>query len=169
MYSGHKRVHCLKYQTLEAPNGLILHCSVGDDGRRGDGYVLRRSGLIEFLQNHPLLHLFQVLGDSAYPNNNVMISIYKGQRLPPAAVAFNSVMCPIRTSVEWGYEKVVRYWAFLDFKKQMKIQQSAIIPMWHLAIFFTNCLTCAKGGNQISKYFDVIPPSLEEYISNVIN
>ena len=38
-----------------------------------------------------------------------------------------------------------------------------------LAIFFTNCLTCAKGGNQISKYFDVVPPSLEEYISNVIN
>jgi hypothetical protein len=122
MYSGHKRVHCLKYQTLEAPNGLILHCSVGDDGRRGDGYVLRRSGLLDFLRNHPLLHLFQVLGDSAYPNNDVMISIYKGQRLPPAAVAFNSVMCPIRTSVEWGYEKVVRYWAFLDFKKQMKIQ-----------------------------------------------
>jgi len=76
MYSGHKKIHCLKYQTLEAPNGLILHCSVGDDGQRGDGYVLRRSGLINFLQNHPLLSLFQVLGDSAYPNINVMISIY---------------------------------------------------------------------------------------------
>ena len=169
MYSGHKKIHCLKYQTLEAPNGLILHCSVGDDGRRGDGYVLRRSGLINFLQNHPLLSLFQVLGDSAYPNIDVMISIYRGRQLPPASVAFNSVMCPIRTSVEWGYEKVVRYWAFLDFKKQMKIQQSAIIPMWHLAIFLTNCLTCAKGGNQISKYFEVTPPSLDEYINNVIN
>ena len=32
MYSGHKRQHCVKYQTLEAPNGLILHCSTGDDG-----------------------------------------------------------------------------------------------------------------------------------------
>ncbi len=63
-----------------------------------------------------------MLGDSAYPIIDVMISIYKGQCLPPAAVAFNTVMCPIRTSVEWGYEKVVRYWAFLDFKKQMKIQ-----------------------------------------------
>jgi hypothetical protein len=51
----------------------------------------------------------------------------------------------------------------------MKIQQSAIIPMWYLAIFLTNCLPCAKGGNQISKYFDVPPPSLDEYINNVIN
>jgi hypothetical protein len=89
--------------------------------------------------------------------------------LPPASVAFNAVMYPIRTSVEWGYEKVVRYWAVLDFKKQMKIQQSAIIPMWHLAIFLTNCLTYAKGGNQISNAFDVPPPTLEEYINNVIN
>jgi len=169
VYSRDKKIHCLKYQTLELPNGLILHCSVGDDGRRGDGYILRRSGLIPFLQNDPLLRDFQVLGDSAYPNCDVMVSIYKGRRLPPAAVAFNSVMCPIRTCVEWGYEKIVRYWAFLDFKKQMKIQKSLIIPMWHLAIFLTNCVTCARGGNQISKYFNIAPPSLEEYISNVVN
>lgn len=50
MYSGHKKVHCVKYQTLEAPNGLFLHCSQGDDGRRGDAYVMRRSGLIDFLR-----------------------------------------------------------------------------------------------------------------------
>ena len=166
MYSGHKKLHCVKYQTLESPNGLILHCSIGDDGRRGDGYVLRRSGLIAFLQNHPILHLFQALGDSAYPNCDVMVSIFKGTNLPPASLAFNAVMCPIRTSVEWGYEKVVRYWAFLDFKKAMKIRKSAIVPMWHLAIFLTNCLTCAKRGNQISKYFNVAPPSLDDYILN---
>jgi hypothetical protein len=27
LYSGHKRIHCVKYQTLEGPNGLILHGS----------------------------------------------------------------------------------------------------------------------------------------------
>ncbi len=89
--------------------------------------------------------------------------------MPPASVAFNAVMCPLRVSVEWGYEKIVRYWAFFDLKKQMKIHGSAIDPMWRLAIFFTNCLTWAKGGNRISKYFDIQPLSLEEYISNVIN
>jgi hypothetical protein len=51
----------------------------------------------------------------------------------------------------------------------MKIQKSAIVPMWHLAIFLTNCLTCANGGNQISKYFGLAPPSLEEYIHNTVN
>jgi hypothetical protein len=84
-----------------------------------------------------------VLGDLVYPTNDVMISIFKGLHVPPASVAFNAVMCPIWTSVEWGYEKVVCYWAFLDFKKQMKIQQCGLLPMWHLAVFLTNCLTCA--------------------------
>ncbi len=30
LYSGHKHIHRIKYQTLEAPNGLILHYSLGD-------------------------------------------------------------------------------------------------------------------------------------------
>jgi hypothetical protein len=58
---------------------------------------------------------------------------------------------------------------FFDFKKQTKTQKSAIVLMWHLAIFLTKCLTCANGGNQISKYFSLVPPSLEEYISNMVN
>jgi hypothetical protein len=51
-----------------------------------------------------------------------MIGILKGLHFSPASVAFNVAMCPIWTSIEWGYEKAVGYWAFIDFKKQMKIQ-----------------------------------------------
>jgi hypothetical protein len=107
LYSGHKRIHCLKYQTLEAPDGLFLHVTGCFDGRRGDRYILRRSGLINFLRENDLFNGFFVLVDSAYPNNDVMLSIYRGRNLPLAAQAFNMVMCPIRTCVEWGYAKIV--------------------------------------------------------------
>jgi hypothetical protein len=40
LYSSHKRIHCLKYQTLEAPDGLLLHVTGCFGGRRGDGYIL---------------------------------------------------------------------------------------------------------------------------------
>jgi hypothetical protein len=60
---------------------------------------------------------FVILGVSAYPNNDVTVSIFKGQNLPAAAEAFNRVMCPLRTCVEWGYSKIVLYWAFVDFHK----------------------------------------------------
>jgi len=50
-----------------------------------------------------------ILGDSTYPTNDVMISIFIGQHIPPASDAFNVVMCTIWTSIEWGNEKVVCY------------------------------------------------------------
>jgi len=96
---------------------------------------------LQYLRNHAIFNGFVVLRDSAYPTNDVMISIYKGRQLPPASVAFNAVMCPIPTAVEWGYEKVVQYWAFLDFKKQMKIQRCVLVSMWHLGVFLKNFLT----------------------------
>jgi hypothetical protein len=70
----------LKYQTLEAPDGLFLHVTGCFDGRRGDGYILRRSGLINFLRENDLFNGFFVLGNSAYPNNDVMLSIYGGKK-----------------------------------------------------------------------------------------
>jgi hypothetical protein len=36
-----------------------------------------------------------------------------------------------------------------SFMKQMKIGKSGIIAMWHVAVFLTNAVTCANGGNQL--------------------
>jgi hypothetical protein len=102
-------VHCVMYQRLEAPDRLILHCTPCFDGRCGDGYILRRSELLNFLRQHPLFLGFVVLGGSAYPNNDVMVSIYKGRQLSEHAEAFNSIMCPVRTCVVWDYDKIVCY------------------------------------------------------------
>ncbi len=96
-----------------------------------------------FLQGNPLFVGFIILG--AYPNNDVMVSIYKGRWLPADAEVFNRVMCPIRTCVEWRCEKIVRYWAFVDFKKQIKIQRARVEAMGRIAVFLTNALTCARG------------------------
>jgi hypothetical protein len=41
--------------------------------------VAGRSGILQYLQNHAIFNGFVVLGDSAYPTNDVMISIYKGR------------------------------------------------------------------------------------------
>jgi hypothetical protein len=57
----------------------------------------------------------------------------------------------------------------LNLKKKGENQQLAIIPIWHLAVFFMNYPSCANGGNQISKYFDLAPPTLEGYVSHVIS
>jgi hypothetical protein len=55
--------------------------------------------------------LYHIIGDLAYPNNDVMLSVFKGNpaRLPPPDVAFNNIVCPLWTSVEWGYENTIKY------------------------------------------------------------
>ena len=77
-------------------------------------------------------------------------------------------MAPLSTCVEWGYEKIVHYWAFVDFKKQMKLQGVHVEAMWHIAVFLPNTLHCAHGSNQISKYFTLPPPTLKEFLDSVM-
>lgn len=166
-WSVHKSGHGFKYQTAQAPDGLIAHCSNAADGRNADPGILGRSGLVQFWRNHPILRNYRLLADSAYPTNDVIIALFKR---PPNGVLhwafqlFNSTVSPPRSCVEWGYKQVVGLWAFVDFKKTQKIGLVSVEAFWHLACWLTNLHTCANGGNQISTFFGVAPPSLEEFL-----
>jgi hypothetical protein len=48
----------------------------------------------------------------------------------------------------------------------MKVQAVWIEAMWHIAAFLTNAILCANGYNPISKYFDLPPPTLEQFLVN---
>ena len=170
-YDRHKKGHGLKFQTLEGPDGLGISCARAFDGRRGDGFIFRQSNLENFWRSHPIATNYRKLADSAYPTTNWTLSLFKrlpGQNLPPDRHAFNSTYSPMRTCVEWGYEKVVRHWAYIDFKKQMKIEKVRMEAMWHAAFWLTNVITCIRRGNQISEYFELLPPPVEEYLAKTL-
>ena len=170
-YDRHKKGHGLKFQTLEGPDGLGISCVKAFDGRRRDGFIFRQSNLENFWRNHPIASNYRKLADSAYPTINWTLSLFKrlpGQELAPDRHAFNTTYSPMRTCVEWGYEKVVRHWAFIDFRKQMKIELVRVEAMWHAAFWLTNVVTCIRGGNQISEYFDLSPPTAEEYLTKTL-
>jgi nuclease HARBI1 len=170
-YDRHKKGHGLKFQTLEGPDGLGISCIRAFDGRRGDGYIFRHSNLENFWRNHPIARNYRKLADSAYPTTDWTLSLFKrlpGRELPPDRQAFNATYSRMRTCGEWGYEKVVRQWAFIDFKKQMKLELVCMEAMWHAAFWLTNVVTCLRGGNQISEYFQLSPPTLEEYLAKTL-
>ena len=52
IYSGHKRIHCLNFQGLTAPDGLCIHFWGPIVGSRHDTTLLKESKLIEFLDEH---------------------------------------------------------------------------------------------------------------------
>ena len=116
-----------------------------------------------------LLHLCCMLADTAYPNNDCVIALFKN---PPNGLMsaleelFNDLLSPPRASIEWGYKEVVTNCAFVDYRKDLKFLKQDLEAIWHMAVWLTNLKTCANEGNQISAYFDCTPPTLEEYIAN---
>ncbi|KAH9063076.1 hypothetical protein Ae201684P_009341 [Aphanomyces euteiches] len=162
-YNGHKRVHSLKFQSVTLANGLIMAMHGPIEGRRHDIILLRSSNIGNKWTTIAPEDMY-IYGDPAYPLRKWLLSPYKGSRLSPAQVKFNSKMSSVRVSVEWCFGDILRYWAFLDFKKNLKVFLSPVAKMYLMGVLFTNCLSCVRCGNQASRFFELDPPCLEDYL-----
>lgn len=60
-YSGHKRTHCLKFQSVTLPDGIIAHWSGPYTGNRHDAGIFRESGISDmigpYLQYNSKIHI----------------------------------------------------------------------------------------------------------------
>ena len=75
---------------------------------------------------------------------------------------FNASMNACRISVEWLFGDVINYYKFLEYEKNLKIGMSSVGKMYVVCAILRNVLTCLYG-NQTSEYFQLKPPTLEEY------
>jgi hypothetical protein len=165
VYNGHKRKHALKFQSVSAPDGLIIHLSGPWVGRRHDARMLRESGLMDMLALHCKFEDkgFRVYGDPAYGMSDHIASPFKGVHLSREQLDFNKRMSSVRVSVEWCFGDIVRYFAYLDFAKNMKIMLQPVGLYYSIGALLTNMHTCLYG-NVTSQFFNINPPSLEEYL-----
>lgn len=121
--------------------------------------MLRDSHLLDDLELHafspaPLARPLCLYGDPAYP-----------LRLPPQMEEFNRSMSPIRISVEWLFGDITNYYfKFIDFKKNLKVGLSAVGKLYIICALLRNALTCLYG-NTTSEYFDLDPPTLQDYFA----
>ncbi len=168
VYSGHKRAHVLKFQSIQVPNGLIAHMFGPVEGRRHDAAMLAESGILPAMEalvdddGEP----FYVYGDPAYPLRPQLISPFRGANLTDQEAEFNQNMSKVRQCVEWGFGDIIRQFAFLDFKKNLKLFLQPVGKYYLIATILTNCRACLYG-NEVSQYFGIAPPVLEEYLNNL--
>jgi hypothetical protein len=167
-YSGHKRLHCVKYQSVLTPDGLIVNLKGAFPGRRHDAGIFRETNLYEELEQNVLFpngEHYVLYGDQAYGVRRLLLSPYPGQpaNLLPHQIVFNNTMKVLRVSVEWGFQKIISQFAFVDFRKNQKLLLNDIETFYKSAVILTNCHTCLYGS-QTAEYFNVMPPILEEYI-----
>ena len=167
VYSGHKRCHGLKYQSVSAPCGLIVDMFGAVSGRRHDMYLLRESNILQRLRevNDAINHIYRMYGDPAYPLTDLLIRAFRGVNLTADQKAFNKEMNAMRTSVEWAFGKVVQYMGYIDFKAAMKLREAPICKFYKVAVILTNCHTCIYHSGVVTSYFECDPPSLEEYVT----
>lgn len=164
-YNGHKRVHSLKFQSIVCPDGMIAHLYGPVEGRMHDSAMLDESGLLQQLEvsmRRNATSVYSLYGDPAYPARPHLLSPFRN----PAnqhELDHNKSMSSARQSVEWSFSNISTLFAFLDFKKNLKILLSPVALYYRVGALLANCHNCLHS-NEVSKTFNMQPPRLEEYL-----
>ena len=166
LFNGHKRVHAVKFQSVVTANGLIANLFGPIEGRKHDAAMLRESNLLVELRqfSHSANgNQLCIYGDPAYSlREHLQGPFRRGINLTPEEAGYNRAMSHARVAVEWVFADIKNYFAFLDFKKKLKIGLSAIGKMYSACALLHNARTCLYG-NLTSSHFDIHPPQLRDY------
>lgn len=164
VYSGHKRRHGLKFQSVMCPNGLMAHFYGPFEARRHDSALYRASKLDDLIRNirdANGAHL-AIYGDAAYARQPHLQTPFKGINLRDYQKEYNTQFSTLRISVEWGFAKLNNIFSFVDYASNLKVFLQPVTRYYLVAALFTNAHTCCYGS-QVSEYFGVRPPTLQEY------
>ena len=129
--------------------------------------MLKDSGLLEHMERNAISHTGEAMclyGDPAYPLRIHLQAPFKEVPLTAPMEQFNKSMSTVRSSVEWIFGDIVSSFKFLDLKKNLKIGLSAVGKHYVVSSLLRNALTCMYG-NATATFFDIEPPTLEEYFS----
>ena len=166
-YSGYKKQHIQKYQSILLPNGLIEKMDGPFNGQRHSA-ITWLSGLLDILKKKFVMNdgsWFCLYGDPGYRNQKFIKVGYKNHhRLNQQQMDFNSKMSALRVHVEYGFGNILQQFAFIDFKKNQKLLLQPQKKYYIVCALLCNCHTCLKGS-QIAEYFPCEPPILEEYFA----
>lgn len=165
LYNGHKKIHAIKFQSVAVPNGLVANLYGPVEGKRHDSAMLAESGLYNQLPQHAVLpngNSLCIYGDPAYPHRPYLQGPFKGARITQDQRNWNKAMSGVRVSVEWVFGDIANYFKFLDFKKNLKVNLSAVGKMYIVCTLLHNA-RCCLYGSMTSKFFELEPPTLEEY------
>ncbi|KAB0794520.1 hypothetical protein PPYR_11359 [Photinus pyralis] len=142
-YSGYKKQHMLKYQSIVFPNGLIGRLDGPFIGRRHDAAILNLSDIRLEMANvfsTPTTN-YALYGDPGYSNSQYIKVGYKNHHsLTERQKLFNKTMSALRVSVEYGFGKIVQLFAFVDFKKNQKVYLQHLKFQYYVAAFFSKLL-----------------------------
>lgn len=172
MYSGHKRTHAIKFQSLIAPDGIIINLEGTEKGNRHDSMMFNSSNFNRNLDTYLNINnvKYRFLGDSAYRRSDHLIKCIVGNNLTQSQIDLNKEIYTTRVCVEWGFSKKIQQFSFNNYKKNLKLYLQSVGLYYMVSVILCNCHTYFYGS-KTGNYFNCEPPSLEEYLEfqNVLN
>ena len=121
--------------------------------------MLKESNLLEIISTHANGtdgEAMQLYSDLAYGVHWYLLSPFCGAQLMQEQNPFNKRMSVDRECVEWGFGKISGNFAFLDFKKNLKLLLQPVGCYYLVGSLLTNVHTCLYGS-QTSSYFGMDP------------
>ncbi len=153
-FCTHKYCHELKWQTVVFPNGLIGHSFGGLSAKRNDVNDLNDSNINGLMADAQLnkQRQYKLFGDGIYPTMSPILSKHRGHPLTARKQLENSGQSSIRGSIEWPYADISNQFAFVDFRKNMKLRLSPVKETFFTAILLSS-LYCILNSNTTGSYF----------------
>ena len=115
---------------------------------------------------------YAALGDGTFALNLECICSYyrsiSGVSLTPAQETVNKYLKRGRMTIEKSYAAIANEFHICDIKKDTKIakKKPLVIEQLRMCHLLLNCKVCLNGdGTGSTNTFDVVPPSLEEYLA----
>ena len=168
LYSGYYKGHGFKYLIVISPVGLLEEVAGPYPGRVADSRMVRYARLEQRLASFCLLagRSFQLYGDPAFRASQFIAKPHRRVGATEAQSMMNTRMSRVRVTVEQAIGHVSQSFPAMDFVRTERVGDGDVCKKYLCACFLRNCLTCIRGGNQISEYFGCSPPSLEDFLDD---
>lgn len=154
VYSGWKKHHGIKYQTVEGPNGMCLDMFGPMAFRCSDLDLFTESKINTRFRDAQggAPRQYVMYGDGIYVVTSHCLS--KG----------DPIMTKARISNEWDYMQTSKLWKFCKFKESNKLRMDSNIvgKQYVVATLLRNAHCCLYDGVTAS-YYDCPAPTLEHY------
>ena len=185
-FSGYNKFCGLKYLLVNTPHGMTALLHGPESNRRSDPHLVKSCRLEEQLENLsanflPAGQRAKCYGDFIFKITNFVQGPHNPHLYSVAFQAANEAYCAdllaqdrtlsaVRISAEWIIAIGQNKFPLVGDKKKFKLMSNNKLQptktQINVAIFLTDVIT-ALYGNQISKYFDCAPPSLEDYFTGL--
>jgi hypothetical protein len=153
-YTGWKKLHGMKWQTVILANGMDAHVWGPMSVRRNDLTTLAESKIVERIERvqENCDIKIKLFGDSAYYNDDYIGS------------GGGKGMASVRETIEWSYKDIKSQWKYCDYKTVLELRRQPVAKIFFVCLLLRNAYV-TLNASQISEYMNMAPPSLEVWLS----